>query len=521
MLRRHSIAFVVVLLAPQSSQADVKLPHLFSDHMVLQQKANVPVWGTADPGERVTVRVGPGPQEQTATAGADGKWVVQLANLTAGGPVEMTVAGKNTVTIKDVLVGEVWLASGQSNMEMTVASVPECRYGGVTSADKEVAAGDYPQIRMFTVEKKVSEQPQGDANGQWVVCSPETVGHFSAAAYFFGRDLYKSLSVPIGLINSSYGGTPAEGWTSREGLAGNPRLKTMLDVYAEQVKNYDPVRAAEQDKEALKNWDEAVAKAKAEGKPAPPKPRATVHPRENKDSPTLLFNAMIAPLVPYGMRGAIWYQGESNAWADEQYRVLFPALIQDWRRLWNRGEFPFLFVQLASWKEPASQPAAGGPFTRLREAQLKTLQTVPNTGMAVAIDIGEAEDIHPRNKQDVGGRLAVAARALVNGQKVDSSGPIYAAKVVEGSTIRLRFEHAAGGLVCKGDKLEGFAIAGADQKWYWADARIDGDTLIVSSADVTEPVEVRYAWNENPKANLYNKDGLPASPFRTDSLPKR
>jgi sialate O-acetylesterase len=506
-----ALAFGPSVLVAQPSRADVKLPHLFSDHMVLQQAGNVPVWGVADPGERVTVRFGQ--QEQTATADADGKWTVLLSDLKPGAAAEMTIAGKNTVTINDVLVGEVWLASGQSNMEMHVANVG--------NASQEIAAADYPRIRMFTVERKLSETPLTDANGKWTICSPETVARFSAVAYFFGRDLTKSLNVPIGLIHSSWGGTPAEGWTSREGLAGNSRLKPMLDDYADKVKNFDPAQAAEHDQEVLKRWMEEVAKAQAEGKPRPPRPTPTANPRNYQHSPCLLYNGMIAPLVPYAIRGVIWYQGETNASRDEQYRVLFPALIQNWRQIWNRGEFPFLFVQLASFKAAASEPAAGGPFTRLRDAQLKTLQAVPNTGMAVAIDIGDAEDIHPKNKQDVGGRLAQTARALVYHQDVPSSGPIYDSKAAEGNSIRLRFKHVGGGLNCKGDKLEGFAIAGADHKWAWADAKIDGDTVVVSSTEVSQPVDVRYAWNENPKANLYNQSGLPASPFRTDDFPRR
>jgi len=444
--------------------AQVRLPGVLGDHMVVQRGTEVYIWGWTDPGARVTVRMGEA--EASATGNADGRFLTRLPPQEAGGPHTITVTGENTVSIKDVLVGDVWICSGQSNMEMAVR--------GVRNAKKEIADAKYPRIRLFTVKRTSTPEPQDDCKGDWKPCSPDTVPNFSAVGYFFGRHLHKHLDVPVGLVNTSWGGTPSEAWTS-------PRT-------VEKVRAFDPI---------VKRF---------KGKPN--------HPHR----PSNLFNGMIAPLVPMRIRGAIWYQGESNAGRACQYRTLFPAMIQDWRAHWRQGNFPFLFVQLANFKKRAKQPGDSA-WAELREAQAMALR-LPKTAQAVIIDIGEAKDIHPKNKQDVGKRLALAARAVAYGEDMTYSGPMYKSMKVEGGKVRLAFDHVGGGLVAKGGgPLKGFAVAGKDKQWHWAEAEIDGKTVVVSSDEVARPVAVRYAWADNPDCNLANEEGLPASPFRTDHWP--
>jgi sialate O-acetylesterase len=443
----------------------------------------------------------------------------------------MTISGKNTITIKNILVGEVWVCSGQSNMAMSVRSS--------ANAEKEIAEANYPGIRLFTVERKVAEQPQSDCVGSWTSCSPETVGDFSAVAYYFGRELHKELARatlwtgsnqpsagPIGLIHTSWGGTPAEAWTRREILEKYDDFAPILTRYEDAVAKY-PQAKAEYDQQ-LAQWKEAVEKAKTAGEKPPRQPGAPLGPGHHH-SPAGLYNAMIAPLIPYGIQGAIWYQGEANVGRAYQYRTLFPVMIKNWRNDWGQNNFPFLFVQLPNFKAVNPQPSESD-WAELREAQLKTLDLV-NTGMAVIIDIGEADDIHPKNKQDVGKRLALWALAKTYGKPLVYSGPIYKSMKVEGDKIILQFDYVGGGLVARlprgssvgqaggGEPLKGFAIAGADRKFVLADARMEADGIVVSSGEVSEPVAVRYAWADNPVCNLYNKEGLPASPFRTDDWP--
>ena len=483
-------------------RAEVKLPALISDGMVLQQGVKVGIWGTADPGERVTVTFKD--QEASGIADGDGQWKVRLGPLTAGGPFTLTIAGKNTITLHDVLVGEVWVCSGQSNMGLAVSSV--------NNAPDEIAHADYPMLRLFTVGQGVADKPQRDVQGYWVPTRPDTIDHFSAAAYFFGRDLQRVLNVPVGLIHSSWGGTSAEAWTSHETLASDPDFKPILDG---GVRLLSPYPKLFQDYDAqFAQWRQASDKAESEGAPVPPAPPVPDDPRRSPGRPSGLFNAMIMPLTNYAIRGVIWYQGEANAGRAIQYRKLFPDLIRDWRRVWNEGDFPFLFVQLANWG--ISQPQANWP--ELREAQLMTL-ALPKTGMAVTIDIGDGSDIHPKNKQAVGYRLALAAEAIAYGRDVIYSGPIYESMTVEGDKIRLHFKDVYGGLEAKNwpaPNVTGFEIAGDDHKFVGAQAKIDGDTILVSSRKVEHPVAVRYAWAMNPWCNLYNRVGLPASPFRTD-----
>jgi sialate O-acetylesterase len=488
--------------------AEVRVNHLFSDHMVLQRGREVPVWGTADPGERVTVTLGR--QERAATAGPDGQWTVRLAELEAGGPFELKVAGQNTITVEDVLVGEVWFCSGQSNMDFTVARTEKRYFAGVADAEREIAAADHPRIRMFTSEWTMRDEPQADVEGRWVACSPRTVGDFSAVAYFFGRHLHEVLDVPVGLITSAYGASTAQAWTSRAALDADPQLRPLLEAYAAACAAYTP-ELARQDDEAYARWQQAAETARSEGKPAPRAPKRK-DPHQDQHNPSVLFNGMVAPVIPYGIRGAIWYQGESNTAA--LYPRLQATLIRDWRRRWGQGDFPFLFVQLASLNAPPTEPG-NSRLAAMREAQATSL-ALPQTGMAVTIDIGEAKDVHPRNKQDVGRRLALIAEAQVYGRSVTSSGPVFESMSIEGRSARIRFRHTEGGLVAQGGTLAGFAIAGKDGTFAWADARIDGETVVVSSPRVEEPAIVRYAWADNPPATLSNGAGLPARPFRTD-----
>lgn len=511
------VAMSILLFIAGPIPADVKLAGLFCDHMVLQQGMSVPVWGTAGPGEQVIISLGQ--HKQTATTGPDGKWMVRLADIEAGGPFEMTVTGRNTLTVKDIYVGEVWLCSGQSNMDMTVAR--EDRYWcGVRNEAEEVAAANYPPIREFKVQLKMTDTPQTDVEGQWFVCSPQTVGRFSATAYFFARELHKKLNVPIGLVTSSYGASTAEAWTSRTALAARPELGFLLDAYAQKKRGYDPNgAAAQQYHAAMERWERVAAQAKAEGKDRPKEPK-NPDPGQDQHNPCVLYNGMIAPLAPYAIRGVIWYQGESNGPTASKYFNLMETLIRDWRQTWGHGDFPFLFVQLANNGKLARQPNGSSRMAVVREGQLQTL-AVTNTGMAVAIDIGDANNIHPKNKQEVGFRLALAARALAYHESIPCSGPIYDSMTIEGSAIRLRFKHTDGGLVAKGDKLIGFSIAGEDNKFVWADAKIDGDAIVVSAPQADKAVAVRYAWADNPPANLYNKAGLPASPFCTDGAVTR
>ncbi len=458
------VVFSLVLCQLTLAQGELKLPSILGDHMVFQQGMPIVVWGWGKPGEEVKVSLDG--MERKGKVYADGKWMVKLPARPAGGPYEVKItSGEDEITLKDVLIGEVWVCSGQSNMEWPVAAS--------NNAQEEISRANYPQIRLFTVPHATSLVPQENCGGRWEVCSPNTVGGFSAVAYFFGREIHEKLKVPIGLIHTSWGGTPAESWTDLETLRSDPDLTPLLERIPKESTNLNP-------------W-----------------------------IPTALYNAMIHPLLPFRIRGAIWYQGESNADRAYQYRKLFPVMIEGWRRNWKEGDFPFLFVQLANFMARQPEPTESA-WAELREAQLLTLKTVPNTGMAVAIDIGDANDIHPRNKQDVGKRLALWALALTYGQKVEYSGPIYREMRIEGDKIRIFFDHADGGLVAKGGELKGFAIAGADRKFHWARARIEGDTVVVWSEEVPQPVAVRYAWADNPDCNLYNKAGLPAPPFRTD-----
>ncbi len=627
--------------------ADIKLPALFNDNMVLQRDMAVPVWGTADAGGEVSVQING--QTKKTVVGKEGKWNVILDKMPAGGPFTLKIIGKDTLSFNNVMVGEVWVASGQSNMEMRVRNAKD--------AEEEIAAADYPNIRLFQVVHTISLTPLDTVNCPgWELCTPKTIPEFSAAAYYFGRMIHKELKVPVGIIHTSWGGSVAQAWTSAEALkmmpdftddvekviqdrnkkqmsmqqydailkerfaqvlAGNAGFKNGKPVWSDpalddsdwgkinnptrwEVAGYPhldgimwyrktiniPASMANEDmtlhlgpvNDNDITWFNGVEVGRTEGadikrnyripaslvKPGKnviaisvqdvgysgglwgrksqlylesksgkkisltgewlckpgfdeikilgPKPESPI----DHNRPTVLFNGMINPIIPYAMRGVIWYQGEGNSGAAYQYRTLFPTMIKDWRARWQEGDFPFIFVQLANFKEKQTEPQ-DDDWAELREAQLMTL-SLPNTGMAVIIDIGEANDIHPKNKQEVGRRLALNALNLVYNKDVVYSGPIYKSMKVEGNKIRLYFDHVDGGLTFKdGKKLQGFAIAGKDKKFVWGKAVIDGEAIVVSAKGIKNPVAVRYAWAANPIGNLYNKAGLPASPFRTDT----
>ncbi|MCD7973839.1 MAG: 9-O-acetylesterase [Candidatus Azobacteroides sp.] len=648
----YLIFLLACLTCPLSGQ--LSLSSIFTDNMVLQQQMNAPIWGKATPNKTVKITTSWDNRTYEATADAQGKWKTELVTPGAGGPYQVTVSTdrKNSIQLKNVLIGEVWICSGQSNMEMQVDGL-----GQVYNYEQEKATANYPQIRFLTVDHNISPVPLDDAEivGKgWLVCSPETVGTFSAVGYFFGRDLYQNLNVPIGLINTSFGGTVAEAWTSEESLEMLPYFseslagvkKMSLDKEAQQkvyqqqilawnerlngmdpdladytrlaplsaedsswrdiqlpamIEMYDGLEAFDglfwcrkeidipaswAGKELILNlgsvddidftyfngqeigttagWNvnrnyiipgDMVKAGKAVitvrvidtggsggfGGSAedmyigthtskislagdwklkisfplheiPPVPQ---NPADNPNFPTVLYNAMIHPLVPYGMRGAIWYQGESNDYNPRLYYDIFPLMINDWRSKWNNN-FPFYFVQLANFTRLQTEPVESS-WALIRDAQLNALH-LENTGMAVSIDIGDAEDIHPRNKQGVGLRLALNARANTYGENIRYSGPIYNDYKIEGNKIRISFIHTAEGLTTREHQpLQGFTVAGPDRVFHWAEATIDGDEIVVSSPEVRFPMAVRYAWAHNPIGNLYNERGLPASPFRTDS----
>jgi sialate O-acetylesterase len=651
-MKRRFIAAILIAMGGLAG-ANVKLPAIFSNDMVLQQKSTVAVWGQADAGEKIEVSGSWTKSAVTTKTDKDGKWQVKVKTPDAGGPFTLTIKGNDTRTLQNVLIGEVWVCSGQSNMEMSVQSSD--------NAQQEIQTADFPQIRLFTVQKTVSVQPQADCTGQWQVCSPKTVAPFSAAGYFFGRQIHQKMNVPVGIINTSWGGTPAQAWTSQKTMKSFPAYKTTLEQI-EQAQNpvSQEVRAkneALQNEKAMAEWDTKIAaidpgtlqnwqdpktdvsdwkemeqprewsgtelenidgivwfrritnmppswaktdlelhlgqiddidtvwvngvkmgsmtdwlmdrryiipssalhvgpnviavrivdtggqggfrgeesqmrigpvgadvktcatlaktwkyKVSLTNQPLPKTPR--IGSQFGPGDPTVLYNGMLSPLIPYSIAGAIWYQGESNKDRPAEYAKLFPAMITDWRTHWNIGDFPFYWVQIAPYTYENSQL---GGSAYLREAQMKTLKSVKNGGMAVTMDIGMERDIHPKNKSDVGKRLALWALAKNYGQKdVAYSGPSYKSMRVEGQTIRLYFDSVYGGLLARDGHLSDFIIAGEDKIFVPAKAVIDGDTIVVSSDQVQKPVAVRYAWSNWANGSLFNKAQLPASSFRTD-----
>lgn len=657
-IRTRLLVLIVITLVTSIASANVKLPAIIGDHMVLQRGQKIPVWGWADPGEKVSVSAAG--QEQSATADKQGNWRIALAPIDAVGAIDLTITGANTIKLSDVLVGEVWVCSGQSNMEMQTQQA--------MNAEKELAGANDAELRLFHVQNAAFELPQKDVKGQWEICTPKSAAPFSAVGYFFGRELRQKLKAPVGLIESNWGGTPAESWTDRDTLKGDPAFakivkdhEAALAAYPEAKKQYDQAVHEWKDKVEVKDpgntkftegwakigfddsgwktmpvpshWEQSaklnidgavwfrkdvelpvdwegkdlelslgqiddadatyfngeqvgdtggdlailvhrkyriparVVKAmknviavrvfdrrgdgglvgtpaelmlrpaddhealkpialagdwrytveyQSEPKPALPPPPEPQHPNWAW-APSNLYNGMIHPIVPFAIKGVIWYQGESNAVRAGEYEHLLSSMIGGWRKAWEQGDFPFLIVQIANFMAPATQPVQeNSNWAPLREAQAGVASKVPNTGLAVTIDIGDAVNIHPVNKQEVGWRLSLAAMKVAYGQSLVFSGPTYKSMSVEGNKIVLSFDNVAGGLKAKGDGLTGFAIAGKNGKWHHADATIDGATVSLSSKDVQEPTGVRYDWADNPDGNLYNSDDLPAVPFRTD-----
>ncbi|OGG02318.1 MAG: hypothetical protein A3F83_07980 [Candidatus Glassbacteria bacterium RIFCSPLOWO2_12_FULL_58_11] len=488
------IVFSLCLGLAIPARAELRLPRLFSDNMVLQQGIRAPVWGWADPGELIVVDLEG--QSAAATTGQDGRWSVRIGPLEAGGPFSLKIsASSDTIRISNVLVGEVWLCSGQSNMALTL--------GDIKAAQTIAEAAAYPMIRQFQTKYATAAEPLEDVESSpqtawlstWEAGSSSSAQHFTAVGYYFALYLQQQLGVPIGLINNSVGGTVAEAW-SGSSVFEDIRLAPILTEWPLYTQEYDWIR------DTYADHLKAVEQARQQGLPEP----------LYFCQPSVLYNAMTAPLMPYGIRGATWYQGESNIYRAEQYRILFPALIRNWREGWSQGDFPFLFVQLTSYE------SGTGKWPELREAQKQGL-ALPNTGMAVTIDVGEADNIHPRNKKEVGRRLSLIARALVYGDSLLYSGPVCSSAVVQGNRCYLSFTQVGNGLVSRDSgPLAGFTAAGSDSLFYPASAVIEGDRVVVWSDEVTEPVSVRYAWADNPVgANLFNMDGdslgLPALPF--------
>jgi sialate O-acetylesterase len=505
--------------------AAAALPAVFSDHMVLQRDVRAPVWGWADPGERVVVAIAG--QTHETTADGQGQWKVKLDPIPATSePLTLVVEASNRVAINDVLVGEVWICSGQSNMQWPIDAS--------WNADLTGHAADRPQIRLLTIENAGVQKPLQDFQGQWHICSPQTVGGFSAVGYYFGRQLHDTLGVPIGLIDNAWGGSSCEAWVERPRLEQHPEhYASLLERWAEREADPQAREPYEAFEKALLDWQQAAIAAKKKGEPIPQQPPAPNIEMVNQHRPGNLFHGRVTPAVPFAIRGVIWYQGESNASRAYQYRHLFPLMIQNWRDAWQQGDFSFYWVQLADFREEKTEPAESD-WAELREAQTMTQDQLANTGEAVIIDIGEAADIHPRNKHEVGLRLARLALAQDYGIDVAHRSPRFSGlDIVDGKAV-LTFQHADGGLrtVDHGELL-GFTIAGADRKWHPAQAqfapsedggegrgnRLDRTRIIVSSDAVPEPVAVRYAWADNPVCNLYSAEGLPLTPFRTDDWP--
>jgi sialate O-acetylesterase len=481
-------------------RAEVKIPAILSSHMVLQREQPIHLWGWANPQESVAASLNS--TRQGSTADRFGRWDIYLPPQPAGGPYKLTIQATNTIELEDVMLGDVWFASGQSNMEMPLNGFPGSAV--VTNAAEEISHANQPNIRLLLVPHKTSDFSVRDYEPtSWTTCTPETAAKFSAVAYFFGKQIAANEHVAIGLIDATWGGTPGEAWISMHGLAADSSL---MPVFAEWADFADQQTDLQAQVEAEKKEDEAAHKANQ------PLPKHPWHPNPSSWQPAALFNGMVAPALNFHITGVIWYQGESNGGGGRAnlYEKVFPALINDWRANWRQGNFPFLFVQIANFK---SGPPETWPI--VREAQRRTL-SLANTGMAVTIDIGDPDNVHPSNKQDVGARLALAARKIAYGEDIEYSGPLFREMAVEGYSLRAWFDHTSGGLVAKGDSLQGFEIAAEDRHFVKADARIDRETVIVSAASVEHPKFLRYGWANAPTVNLTNGKGLPASPFTSE-----
>jgi sialate O-acetylesterase len=496
LFRRSKVLLSVcsALLFLPCVHAEVTLPSLFADGMVLQRDMPIHVWGQASPAEAISVTF----RSETKSTTADelGRWRLYLSSSSAGGPFQLNIRGTNALTIKNVLVGDVWIASGQSNMEFPIRLLAD--------AKAEIANAKFPQIRFLRVQRSFSEYPLDNAalDQPWSECSPETVSELSAVAYYFAREIHERQKVPIGIIQSAWGGTVAEAWTSLSALSSDAALMPVFASRARMMESWSEDLLKE------KKYQADLAKARADG--TPPPPEFPWHPNPPMWEPSALFNAMIAPLTLFSIRGVIWYQGETNSKLDRapSYERVFQTLIRDWRNHWAQGDFPFLFTQISSFTSTPEED-----WATIREAQRCSL-ILNNTAMAVTIDIGDPNDVHPKNKREVGHRLALAARARTYGEAVEFSGPLFRRATIEGITVRAWFDHAEG-LHTNAGPATGFEIAGEDGKFVPAEARIDGSTALISSNNVAAPRFVRYGWANNPACNLFNSAGLPASPFQS------
>lgn len=474
---RYIASLLICLTISSVTFADISLSALFTDHIVLQQKSKANIWGKANPNEKITVITSWNNKKYKITTPADGKWNVRVSTPRFGGPYHIILEGKNTVILNNVMIGDVYFCSGQSNMEMPLAG-----WGKVLNYEQEIANADYPNIRILHMNRMSSNHPSDSLsvrNVGWYVCAPKNIPDFSAVAYFFAREINRKTKIPIGLIQSAWSGTPIEPWISYETFVN------MDSADSKQVEIAKSLKGRQQ--------------------------KYNIY----KGTPTALYNAMINPFIKYTIKGVLWYQGENNAPKAKQYSILFPALIKDWREKFQNKDMPFYFVQLANFRAKNDNPNAKSEWAELRDAQLMTLKNTPNTGMAVAVDIGDAKDIHPKNKQEVGRRLALIALNKTYKNRNEFSGPIYKEHSIRGNKVYISFAHNRG-LYAKNGKLLGFTVAGKNKKFYQADASINKNKIIVSCDSVRNPVSVRYSWADNPSGNLYNKADLPASPFRTD-----
>jgi sialate O-acetylesterase len=491
-----------LLLLAATGFAEVKLPKVLSDHVVLQRDAPIHIWGWADPGEQVTVSLLS--QKQTTTGDGLGKWSVYLAPQSAGGPYTVTVQATNTITLSDVLIGDVWFASGQSNMEMPLKGFPNSAV--LKDGAQEIANSNQPQIRLLRVHTRASDHPLpdlGTPDEVWTLCTPDTAANFSAVAYFFGREIQQQEKVPVGLIDDSWGGTPVRAWVSLDSLSADSSLMPVFQDWSEMADTTADVPAA---LAREKREDDAAKQAGS------PLPKHSWHPNPSSWAPAYLYNGMIAPLTDFPIKGVIWYQGETDSAISRApiYAKVFSTMIADWRGKWRQGDFPFLFAQISSFTSTESEK-----WGIVRDAQRRTL-SLNNTGMAVTLDVGLPDNVHPPDKQTVGHRLALAARDIAYGEHIEDSGPLFRLAVPEGAGMRVWFDHSDG-LTAKGGNLTGFEVAGEDHKFLPASANIDGANIIVTAPQVKTPVYVRYAWANFSTANLYNGAGLPASTFSSEN----
>jgi sialate O-acetylesterase len=509
-MKRSLIVVPILTCLAGGIHAELRLPAIIGDHMVLQQGQSNPIWGWDDPATTVTVSIAG--QTHTAVASAEGKWTVTLQSLPANAePTVMTIEGTSRRELGDVLVGEVWMCSGQSNMGFSL--------GGDWKGEIESLASRHPNLRLISVPQVGTQELKDDFNGAWESATPENCRGFSAVGFYYGRYLHEILGVPVGLIDNAWGGSAAEAWVRRETLEKDERFKTLLDGWREREAQLGSAETRANYEKAMLEWNGAAEKARAEGKPVPGQPSNPDQLLSGNSRPGNIFAGVLHPTLGYGIKGVIWYQGESNAGRAWEYAQLFPLMIEQWRAEWKQGDFPFYWVQLADFMAEKSEPGESA-WAELRESQTKTM-ALPNTGEAVIIDLGEGNDIHPKNKYDVAARLVRWALARDYGMKLECQSPAYQEMRIEENKAILTFDHVGGGLRTVDIKeVKGFAICGEDRNWVWADAEIKGEnTIAVWNDAIAVPVAVRYAWADNPVCNVYSKVGLPMTPFRTDSFP--